>query len=216
MEKQLSLAAQKATCVYYTALHNHSFKSMDFTTIIMRKLFNDKFTYSRTKCRAIITNVIALFATKQILQELKEDRFISVLIDSSNHLDETLVPLIVRYFHTEKGVMVEVLELVNFGGETSDLLLSCVSEMLQKLDLLEKVLTILTDNTNTNFVGKKKKGKNNLYYKLQEKTLNLIGIGYPAHVVHNAVQTAVDCLPIDLQLIINKIYQHFHIYSVQV
>jgi hypothetical protein len=42
--------------------------------------------------QAIITNVIAPFATKQILQELKEARFVSVLIDSSNHLDKKLVP----------------------------------------------------------------------------------------------------------------------------
>jgi hypothetical protein len=45
---------------------------------------------------------------------------------------------------------------------------------------------------------------------------NLIGIGCPAHVLHNAVQTAADCLPIDLQLVIKKIYQHFHIYCVRV
>jgi hypothetical protein len=41
-------------------------------------------------------------------------------------------------------------------------------------------------------------------------------IGCPAHVIHNAVQTAAYGLPIDLQLIIKKIYQHFHIYCVRV
>jgi hypothetical protein len=35
------------------------------------------------------TNVIAPFATKQTDEELKEARFISVLIDSSNHLDKS-------------------------------------------------------------------------------------------------------------------------------
>jgi hypothetical protein len=131
------------------------------------------------------------FATKQILQELKEVCFISVLIDSSNHLDKKLVSMIVRYFHAEEGVMVKVLELVNLGGETSDMLLSYVLEVLQKLDLLEKVIAISADNTNMNFGDKKRKGKNNLYYKLQEKTSNnLIGIGCPAHVVQDAVQTA--------------------------
>jgi hypothetical protein len=82
----------------------------------VRQLFNDKFTCSQTKCRAIITNVTAPFATKQVLQELKETRYISVFIDSSNHHDEKLMSLIVRYFHIEKGVMVKVLELVNLGS----------------------------------------------------------------------------------------------------
>jgi hypothetical protein len=89
MEKQLSLAAQEATfvLVYRTAVHNHSFRST-----IIRKIFDDKLTCSQTKCRAIITNVIAPFATKQILEELKEARIISVLTDSTNHLNEKLIP----------------------------------------------------------------------------------------------------------------------------
>jgi uncharacterized protein (DUF488 family) len=88
MEKKLSLAEQEATFAYHTAVHNHGFKSMDCTATIVRKRFVDKFTCSQTKCREIITNVIALFAAKQILQELKKAHFISVLSDSSNHLDE--------------------------------------------------------------------------------------------------------------------------------
>jgi hypothetical protein len=58
MDKQLSLAAQEATSAYHTAMHNHSSKSMDCTTAIVIKLFNDKFTCSQIKCRGIITNVI--------------------------------------------------------------------------------------------------------------------------------------------------------------
>jgi hypothetical protein len=49
MEKQILLAAQEATSAY-TAVYNHSFRSMDCTTTIIRKLFNDKFTCSQTKC----------------------------------------------------------------------------------------------------------------------------------------------------------------------
>jgi hypothetical protein len=187
---------------------------MDCTTAIVKKLFNNKFRCSQTKCKAIITNVIAPVVTKQTDEELKEAHFISVLIDSSNHLEKKLVTLVVRYYHAEKGV---VLELVNLGGETSELLFSYVLEVLQKLDILEKVIAVSEDNTNTNFGGKKRKGKYNLCFKMQENTVNnLIGIGCPAHVMHNAVQTAVDGLPIDLHLITKKIYQHFHIYCVRV
>jgi hypothetical protein len=86
---------------------------MDCTTTVVIKIFNDKFTCSQIQYRAIITSVIAPFATKQILQELKEAHFISVLIDSSTHLDEKLMTLAVRYFHTDICAMVKVLELVN-------------------------------------------------------------------------------------------------------
>jgi hypothetical protein len=87
----------------------------------------------------------------------------------------------VRYYHAEKGVKVKVLELVNLGGETSELLFSYVLEVLQKLDLLENVIALSADNINTNFGGRKRKGKCNLCFKMQENTVNnLIGIGCPA------------------------------------
>jgi hypothetical protein len=143
---------------------------MDCTTAIMKKLFNDKFRCLQTKCKAIIINVIAPFVTKQIDEELKEARFISVLIDSSNHLDKKLVPLAMRYYHAEKGVKVMVLELVNLGGETSELLFSYVLEVFQKLDLLDNVIAVSADHTNTNFGGRKRKGEYNLCFKMQENT----------------------------------------------
>jgi hypothetical protein len=64
-----------------------------------------------------------------------------------------------------------------------------------------------------NFGGKKRRGKNNLYYQLQEKTINtLIGICRPAHVVHSVVLTAAACLPIDRQSIIKKIYKNLTLF----
>jgi len=54
--------------------------------------------------------------------------------------------------------------------------------------------------------------KDNLYHKLNEKIANnLIGVDCSADIVDNAVQTASDRLPIDIQSIIGKIYHHFHI-----
>lgn len=36
-----------------------------------------------------------------------------------------------------------------------------------------------------------------------------------AHTAHNTLQTAVDFLPIDVEVIVNKIYCYFHIYTVR-
>jgi hypothetical protein len=96
-EKEISLSAQEATFAYHTAVHNHGFTSMDYTTTIVRKIFNDKFRCLQTKCKAVITNVTAPLATKQFEEELKQVDFISVLIDSSNHFDMKLVPLVIRF-----------------------------------------------------------------------------------------------------------------------
>lgn len=43
---------------------------------------------------------------------------------------------------------------------------------------------------------------------------NLIGCN--AHIIHNTLQTAVDCLPIDLDCFAVKAYKYFHFYTVHV
>jgi hypothetical protein len=34
--------------------------------------------------------------------------------------------------------------------------------------------------------------------------------------LHNALQTSADILPVDIEAIVNKIFQYFHIYTIQV
>lgn len=42
-----------------------------------------------------------------------------------------------------------------------------------------------------------------------------MGVGSTAHIAHNTLQTAADFLPIDVEVIVNKIYCYFHIYTVR-
>ena len=73
------------------------------------------------------------------------------------------------------------------------------------------------DNCNTNFGGLERIGSNNVFSKLTEKLkLNVHGVGCAAHILHNAVHKSADILPIDIESIVNKIFQHFHIYTVRV
>jgi hypothetical protein len=41
-------------------------------------------------------------------------------------------------------------------------------------------------------------------------------VGCAAYIAHNAVQTAAGCLPVYIESIVDKMYQHFHIYTVRV
>jgi hypothetical protein len=46
-----------------------------------------------------------------------------------------------------------------------------------------------------------------------ELTMNIRGIGYAAHILHNALRTSADILPVDVETIVNKISQYFpHLY----
>ena len=64
-----------------------------------------------------------------------------------------------------------------------------------------------------------RKGKEKTIFTMKLKRMQLtiwLVLVCPVHTVHNAIKTCADCLPIDFQLVVNKIYQHFHICSAQV
>jgi hypothetical protein len=46
--------------------------------------------------------------------------------------------------------------------------------------------------------------------------MNICGIGHAAHILHNAVRRSADILPVDIEAIVNKVFQYFNIYTVRV
>ncbi|KAL4126106.1 hypothetical protein QTP88_010335 [Uroleucon formosanum] len=195
-----------------------SFNSMTCTSTLIRKLFDEKkFTSARTKTREVAVNVIAPFAVQLTIDDLKTVDFVSILVDASNHKAIKLVPVIVRYFSPTTGVRNKILEFSNLPGETADLIHNQIIKVLNSFNLTEKIISYSADNTNTNFGGLQRKGKNNVFIKLKE-TLNkeILGMCCYAHIIHNSIQCASDCLPIDIESIVCKIFGFFHIYTVRV
>jgi hypothetical protein len=43
--------------------------------------------------------------------------------------------------------------------------------------------------------------------------MNIRGIGCAAHILHNALRTSADILPVDVEVAVNKIFQYFHIHG---
>ena len=79
------------------------------------------------------------------------------------------------------------------------------------------MLGLCADNTNTNFGGPLRKGTKNVFKTLQDAfDTKVISFGCSAHNINNAINTAADNLPIDIESIIVKIYSYFHVYIVRV
>jgi len=152
------------------------------------------------------------------IEGLKKSNYISVLVDASNHKSVKLVPTIVRYFNPENGIKNDILEFSNLPGETAKLIHNKIVSILKKIELEEKIISFSGDNnTNTNFGGIARKGKNNVFLKLKNTLKrNILGLGCCAHVIHNSIQYAADSLPIDIEIIVCKIFGYFHIYTVRV
>jgi hypothetical protein len=55
----------KKDCLHST--HNHSFRSMDCTPSVIRNLHAQNLSCGRTKCQAVVVNVLAPFAMQNFL-----------------------------------------------------------------------------------------------------------------------------------------------------
>lgn len=201
--------------------HHQSFNSSDCVNKLIPKLFSDskiavKYSSARTKTTKLISKVLAPHTQDLIFNDISNCSFYSISTDASNHKAEKIFPLVIQYF-TKTGIHVKLLKLGNLKGETSDIISSfCIQTLKdQKFDL-NKCIAFCGDNANVNFGGRERLGRNNVFTKLKaELGTNIEGIGCPAHILNNTLQTAADQLSCDIDQIVFKIFSYFAIYTVR-
>lgn len=220
-EENLIRAAEGAMA-YHTVNHHMSFNSLDCSNSLNQVMFPESntaknMTCNRTKATAIVNNVLSPFSIAELKNDLKDVLFISVSTDATNHGSTKLFPIIIQYFDKQRnGITSKLLEIESTKNETSDTVVEIILKQLREQDLLSKCVAFSGDNCNTNFGGNSRAGTNNVFYKLKAQlNPNIVGIGCTAHILHNAVHHGCDLLPIDVEMIILKIYNFFSIYTVR-
>ncbi|GBP66580.1 hypothetical protein EVAR_47836_1 [Eumeta japonica] len=212
----LDIAAAEGVWAYHTIQENHSFRSNDCASKLIQSCFDPKFACAY-KTEAIVVNVLARTAIDNLKDDLNKSNCITILNDASNHGNKKIYPFVVRFFQPYEGVQVKILDLQEQPGETSDIIVDYLQQVLTDNNLTKKVVAFCGDNTNVNFGGVARRGTNNVLAKLQSSLKKpLIGIGCGAHIIHNAIKSAADGLPLDYESIIVKIYSFFYIYTVRV
>lgn len=211
------LLVAEGTFAYHTVRHNQSFRSMDCSNEIIKDLFDKKYACARTKAEAIVVNVFAPFAIEEFIKDLKSVNYISVCYDASNHGDIKIVPIMARYFCSSTGVSTKILEVQDVPRETATVLSDYIMDTLKKHGLSSKVVGLSADNTNSNFGGAARKGQCNVFRKLcTEFHRDLIGVGCSAHILNNAVKSACNTLPVDIEHVLMKLLGHFQHHTVRV
>lgn len=201
--------------------HHFSFKSADCSHHLLRTILPDsqiakKISCARTKTEAIVMNVIAPLSIESVLAEISQTAYVSISTDASNHGSLKVFPILLQYYTKENGLQVRLLDVKSLENETSDSITEMLTTFMKEHNLTDKCIAFSGDNCNTNYGGKKRAGKNNVYAKLKAAgNTQLIGIGCPAHILHNAIRFGMDVLPIDLESIIEKVFNYFSIYSVR-
>ena len=167
------------------------------------------FASARTKTKSIITGVLGPYAQKILLSELGTQPF-SVSVDASNHNELKLFPLIIRFFNAKVGVRVRLFNLRSMPNETSQQIIDFILTSLQEKDLdLKQLTSFCADNAPVNFGRSQLSGQNNVFYRLKQRATQLIPVGCPAHILHNAVEKWSDSLTVDIETIALKIGSHF-------
>lgn len=206
----LQTAIAEGVWAYHVISENHSFRSADCATKVIRNVFKlEKFGCARTKCESIAVNVLAPYVIDEVKNDLSNSRSVSLLTDASNHGNVKMFPVVARYFLPLEGVKVKVLQLTNESNEKSITITDLISIVMTNFGLDKKLVGFGADNAKVNFGGITQRGENNVFARLREKNPNLIGIGCAAHIIHNAAQAGCNGMPFDVEVILVKTYSHF-------
>jgi len=136
--------------------------------------------------------------------------FISISTDANNHASEKIIPILIQYFTINEGICSKFINLETLPNEKAQTICDLLIKTLKKWNLMEKCIAFSADNCNTNFGGMHRAGTENVYSLLnREMQKDLIGIGCPAYIIHNAAKKDLETLSIDVQSIIMKIYNNF-------
>lgn len=213
----LQVAACEGVWSYHVINSNHSFRSTDCSSKIIRHCFGmTKFTCAHTKSHSIVTSVFAPYVIEELKSDLAKCHFVTVITDASNHGNTKIFPVLVRYFLEGEGVKVRIIEVMSAHGETSEIIVDLLQKAIEKFAIKEKIVGFCGDNAPCNFGNRERTGTENVFHKLNRAYPGLVGIGCGAHIVHNTLKAACDQMPFDVESTVVKIYSHFYIYTVRI
>jgi hypothetical protein len=102
---------------------------------------------------------------------------------------------------------------VEISREIEDIISMQVIKEIANYDLETKVVGLSADDTNTNFEGLLRKGRENVFTKIKSQ-LNRkpIGFGCNEHIIPNCAKAALDSMPVDIEVLATKIcvFSHTH------
>jgi hypothetical protein len=216
------VSAAEGTMAFHTVSHHLSYRSNDCTSALYKTVFNDsetakKYSSARTKTEAIINSVIAPHAVDIVIEIMNGISCFGLSVDGSNHGNQKVFPILIQYFDWKSGVKTKVIELKTMPNETAQTISTYILETLKKHGLINKCVAFSGDNTNTNFGGLNRNPGENIFTYLKSglENDNLVGVGCPAHILHNTIQHGCDQLSFDVDSIVMKIYNYFSIYTVR-
>jgi hypothetical protein len=106
------IAAAEGVLVYHNVKHGHSYLAQQCLTNVCKTIFSSSpiatgLSRARTKSTSITLNVLALFFTQNLLDDLKKSFHYSLLYDASNKGNTKVYPFCVQFLSStgvKKGI----------------------------------------------------------------------------------------------------------------
>ena len=192
--------------------HHLSYKLMDHMSENFPRMFPDSeiakgYASRRTKCSALVDNVLATNFRKGLLENIQNAEYFSLIIDESTDIStESVMAIIVKYFDLSlQRVATHLLDLPPLTGETAEQLFNLLCNELKANDLdLSKCVGFAADTTNVMFGS-----HNSIVSRLRERNPNLILVKCVCHSISLAVSRSTKLLPKQLEQVVRECNSYF-------
>lgn len=200
---------EEARLALFTAMHT-SIRVVDHLGEVINHSHQreiDKVQLHRTKCTAVIKNVLASHFIEVLKQDIKDQPY-SLLIDESTDIavQKYLGLVIIYYSKAQQKIVSTYLDLAELHECNAEGIVSAIKKTLKRFDLkLENFMGIGTDNASV-MVGV----NNGVFAQLKAEVPHLILVRCLCHSLQLAVSAAAkQFLPRNLEFLIRETYDWF-------
>ncbi|XP_067625875.1 E3 SUMO-protein ligase KIAA1586-like [Eurosta solidaginis] len=194
----------------HIAIHT-SIRSVDHLTMMQKSTFLDRSIASnlqlgRTKCSALITNVLSPYFTKNLLEDIGSAQFSLIIDESTDSATNKQLGIVIRYYSAStKRFINTFLRLVELSNSTAEGIVDAILKTLQECNLdINKLIGLGTDNAST-MVGINK----GVIALLKNHNKNIILMPCICHSIQLAVSSASKYIPNDIEFLISESYNWF-------
>ncbi|GFW24697.1 uncharacterized protein TNCV_2405601 [Trichonephila clavipes] len=154
------------TEIYHSIKHHISYVAQDCSLKVSKQVVNDsdivkqKMTGGRTKCTALVNQVLFPYSMELVQEDLKNDVPFSVATDASNKGNRKFFPVAIQYFSPKSGICHKIMDFYEDSFEDSTSIKERLCEVMDKSRLpWSRVTAYGADNASVNF------GVNNSVFK---------------------------------------------------
>lgn len=199
-------ARREVRIALYTATHT-SVSVVDELGEILHEEFDGKFQMHRTKCAAVIKNVLGPHFKRELDNMVKEARAYSLMIDESTDISaKKQLCVSVRFFNSlTSGISDTFLDLREVSNGTAEAMHQCVLGILSDHDLdIKDCVGIATDGANS-MCGE----HNSLWSRLREGNPNLILVKCVCHSLDLVAAKSMETMPSALEHMVRESHNYF-------